>query len=90
MVGDVRVDGRSGLATLVKLSRLMRLSEMSRKNRSTMFNHELRVGVKCMTNRRYLAPVMPQQPDACACRCCLRSDSVSGELLMPNLTAPSR
>src|ERR1035438_2571873 len=47
----------SSSATLVKLSRLMRLSEMSRKNRSTMFSHDALVGVKCMTRRGCLALV---------------------------------
>ena len=42
---------RSSSGTLVKLSRRMRLSVMSRKNRSTMFSHDALVGVKCMTKR---------------------------------------
>jgi hypothetical protein len=41
----------SSSGTLVKLSRLMHLSVMSRKKRSTMFSHEAPVGVKCMTKR---------------------------------------
>ena len=45
----------SSSGTLVKLSRRMRLSVMSRKKRSTMFSHDALVGVKCITKRGCLA-----------------------------------
>ena len=49
MIGDVQVPmASSGSATLVMLSRLMRLSEMSRKKRST----ERRKACGCRSCRR--------------------------------------
>lgn len=41
--------------TLVKTPRRSRSVVMSRKNRSTLFNQEAEVGVKCMTKRGCLA-----------------------------------
>jgi len=52
---DVLRNGLSSSLTVAKLSRLIRFSEMSRKKRSTMFNQEALVGVKCMTTRGCLS-----------------------------------
>jgi hypothetical protein len=49
----------SNAATLIKLSRLMRLSVMSRTKRPTMFSHDAAVGLKCMATRGVSCPASP-------------------------------
>lgn len=51
VIGDAQVDGQFKFGTLVKLLRLMRFSEMSRRKHSTMFSQDALVGVKWMTKR---------------------------------------
>jgi len=50
-VGDVVLDGGNQFADMPNLPRRMRLVVMSRNHRSTKFNHEELVGVKCRWKR---------------------------------------
>ena len=51
MMCHLQIDGEFQFCDAGEVVASVRLSVMSRKNRSTMFNHDALVGLKCMMKR---------------------------------------